>query len=82
MEKSPKETQAMDTKTKIMMRILDDLYSTGKNTLKGKYSKYYESLDRDQPKIVVSDAIKQILSESKEAHCDFNETTFELSIAD
>lgn len=37
----------MDTKTKIMMRILDDLYSTGKSTLKGKYSKYYESLDKD-----------------------------------
>ena len=48
----------MDTKTKIMMRILDDLYSTGKNTLKGKYSKYYESLDREQPRIVVSSAIK------------------------
>ena len=76
------EDKAMDTKTKIMMRILDDLYSTGKNTLKGKYSKYYDSLDKEQPKIVVTDAIKQILNESKEAHCEFKDTTFELSIAD
>ena len=35
----------MDTTSKIMMRILDDLYSGNGTSLKADYMKYYESLD-------------------------------------
>jgi len=66
----------MDTTTKIMMKILEDMYSNGKSSLHANYSDYYESLDETQPKIVVSDAIKKILSESSNATCEFGEDDF------
>ena len=35
----------MDTTSKIMMRILDDLYSGNGTSLEEEYERYYESLD-------------------------------------
>ncbi len=68
----------MDTTTEIMMRILDDLYGGNRTHLTGEYSKYYESLDPEQSKIVVTDAIKKIMNEDSHANCDFGNTEFNL----
>lgn len=69
----------MDTTSEIMMRLLSDLCSGDSNTLKGKYSKYYESLDKSQPKIVVSAAIQKILDENKgKSSCQFGDEDFTL----
>ena len=71
----------MDTTSEIMMRLLSDLCSGKGNTLKGKYAKYYESLDKSQPKIVVSAAINKILDENKgNSSCEFGENEFTLTI--
>lgn len=71
----------MDTTSEIMMRLLSDLCSGNGNTLKGKYSTYYESLDKTQPKIVVSAALRKILDENKEkSSCEFGEHEFTLTI--
>lgn len=71
----------MDTTSEIMMRLLSDLCSGNDNTLKGKYSTYYESLDKTQPKIVVSAAINKLLDENKgKSSCKFGDTTFTLTI--
>ena len=70
----------MDTTSKIMMRILDDLYSGNGTSLEGDYMKYYESLDQEQSKIVVSNAIRKILNENTEASCEFGDTGFRLEV--
>lgn len=70
----------MDTTSKIMMRILDDLYSGNGTRLEGEYEKYYESLDAEQSKIVVTDAIRKLLNENLEAKCEFGETGFKLEV--
>ena len=70
----------MDTTSKIMMRILDDLYSGNGTRLEGEYEKYYESLDAEQSKTVVTDAIKKLLNENSEARCEFGETGFTLEV--
>ena len=70
----------MDTTSKIMMRILDDLYSGNGTRLEGEYEKYYESLDAEQSKTVVTDAIKKLLKENTEASCEFGETGFKLEV--
>ena len=70
----------MDTTSKIMMRILDDLYSGNGTRLEGEYEKYYESLDAEQSKTVVTDAIKKLLKENSEAKCEFGETGFTLEV--
>ena len=71
----------MDTTSEIMMRLLSDLCSGDGNTLKGKYSTYYESLDKTQPKIVVSAALRKILDENKgNSSCEFGEHDFTLTI--
>ena len=70
----------MDTTSKIMMRILDDLYSGNGTRLEGEYEKYYESLDAEQSKTVVTDAIKKLLNENSEAKCEFGETGFTLEV--
>lgn len=72
----------MDTTTEIMMRILDDLYSGNGTRLQGEYEKYYESLDQEQSKTVVTDAIKKILNEDKHANCEFGDTGFDLWVSD
>ena len=69
----------MDTSTKIIMRLQDDLYSSDKYSITETYDKYYESLDKNQSRIVVTDAIKRILDCDSNAECQFNETTFTLS---
>ena len=70
----------MDTTSKIMMRILDDLYSGNGTRLEGEYENYYESLDAEQSKTVVTDAIKKLLNENSEAKCEFGETGFKLEV--
>ena len=70
----------MDTTSKIMMRILDDLYSGNGTRLEGEYEKYYESLDAEQSKIVVTDAIRKLLNENLEAKSEFGETGFKLEV--
>ena len=70
----------MDTTSKIMMRILDDLYSGNGTRLEGEYEKYYESLDAEQSKTVVTDAIKKLLNENSEARCEFGEIGFTLEV--
>lgn len=70
----------MDTTSKIMMRILDDLYSGNGTCLEGEYEKYYESLDPEQSKTVVTDAIKKLLKENSEATCEFGESGFKLEV--
>ena len=70
----------MDTTGKIMMRILDDLYSGNGTRLEGEYDKYYESLDPEQSKTVVTDAIKKLLKENSEASCEFGESGFKLEV--
>ena len=70
----------MDTTSKIMMRILDDLYSGNGTRLEGEYEKYYESLDAEQSKTVVTDAIRKLLNENSEASCEFGETGFVLEV--
>lgn len=70
----------MDTTSKIMMRILDDLYSGNGTRLEGEYEKYYESLDAEQSKTVVTDAIRKLLNENAEAKCEFGESTFILEV--
>ena len=72
----------MDTTSKIMMHILDDLYLGDGTRLEGEYSKYYESLDQEQSRAVVTDAIKKLLKENSDATCDFGETTFTLKARD
>lgn len=69
----------MDTSTKIIMRLQDDLYSSENYSITETYEKYYESLDGKQSKIVVTDAINKILDQDFNAECQFNETTFTLS---
>ena len=70
----------MDTTTRIKMKILEDLYSREQAELKAKYSKYYESLDKSQPKIVVTDVLNKLLKESGDKlKCYFNEDGFVLS---
>lgn len=69
----------MDTTSKIMMCILDDLYSGNGTRLEAEYSKYYESLDPEQSKTVVTDALKKLLNENSDASCDFGDTTFTLT---
>ena len=70
----------MDTTSKIMMRILDDLYSGNGTSLEADYMKYYESLDQEQSKIVVSNAIRKILNENTESRCEFGDTGFRLEV--
>jgi hypothetical protein len=70
----------MDTTSKIMMRILEDLYSGNGTIIEGEYEKYYESLDAGQSKTVVTDAIRKLLNENAGAKCDFGETGFKLEI--
>jgi hypothetical protein len=70
----------MDTTSKIMMRILDDLYSGNGTRLEGEYENYYESLDAEQSKTVVTDAIRKLLKENAEASCEFGETGFKLEV--
>ena len=72
----------MDTTTEIMMRILDDLYGGNGTHLTGEYSKYYESLDLEQSKTVVTDAIRKILNEDKHANCEFGDTGFDLWVSE
>ena len=69
----------MDTSTKIIMRLQDDLYSSDTYSITETYDKYYESLDKNQSRIVVTDAIKRILDCDSNAKCQCNETTFTLS---
>lgn len=47
--------------------------------MKGEYSMYYESLDREQSRIVVSDAIRKITLTNPEVKCEFGEDTFTLT---
>jgi hypothetical protein len=47
--------------------------------LEGEYSKYYESLDPEQSRTVVSDAIRKLLNENSDASCEFGDTTFILT---
>ena len=69
----------MDTSTKIIMRLQDDLYSSDNYSITETYDKYYESLDGKQSKIIVTDAINKILDQDANSECQFNETTFTLS---
>lgn len=71
----------MDTTTKIMLHIMDDLAFSEDNTLEAEYTRYYESLDPSQSKEVVSGAIRKILENGREkGHCEYGDTTFKLSI--
>lgn len=71
----------MDTTSDIMMRLLSDLAESKNTTIKAAYSKYYESLDKTQPKIVVSAAINKLLAENKgNSSCEFREHDFTLKI--
>ena len=69
----------MDTTTAIMMLILEDLGETKNNQLTRKYSTYYESLDEDQSKTVVSNALNKIVKDNN-ATCEFGEDTFTLKM--
>ena len=71
----------MDTTSEIMMRLLSDICSSSENTLKAKYSKYYESLDKSQPKIVVGAALQKILDQNKgKSSCEFGDDDFTLTL--
>lgn len=69
----------MNTSTKIIMRLQDDLYSSDNYSITETYDKYYESLDKNQSKIVVTDAINKILDQDYSAECEFGDTTFTLT---
>lgn len=60
------------------MKLLDDLYSSENCTITKPYSMYYESLDGEQSKVVVSAAIDKITSSSKDVGCDLGESEFTL----
>jgi hypothetical protein len=71
----------MDTTSEIVMRLLEDLYSgegDGNATITAEYSKYYDSLDSEQSKIVVSGAIKRLMNENNNVKCQFDDDTFTL----
>lgn len=70
----------MDTTTKIIMRILNDACQSENGILMANYASYYESLDANQSKTVVSDAIKKLVKENGNASCDFGEDSFTLTI--
>ena len=71
----------MDTTTKIMLHIMDDLAFSVDNTIEAEYTRYYESLDKEQSKEVVKGAIKKILENGREkGHCEYGDTIFKLSI--
>ena len=70
----------MDTTSEIAMRLLNDLFSNEDNKLNAQYSKYYESLDAFQSRVVVSGALMKILNENDNAKCEFGEDTFTLVV--
>ena len=71
----------MDTTTKIMMKILDDLYSTPGNELTSEYAKYYESTAKGQPRIVVGDVLDKIAKDmGGKVVCEKREDDFTIKI--
>lgn len=70
----------MDTANKIMMRILDDLYSSDTGKICESYSKYYDSLSIEQSRCQVEEVIYKIVQESKgKVHCDCGIESFTLT---